>query len=321
MSASTLARGRDARPRRRVGLRQVDDSAAALLRLHRARPAARSSFDGRDIADARPARAAAAAARDADGLPGPVRVAQSAHDASARSSPSRSCIHGVARGARGRSGASRSCWSSSASPRSTATAIRTSSPAASASASASPARSRSTRSLIVADEPVSALDVSIQAQVLNLLDDLQDELGLTYLFISHDLGGRAAHLRPRRRDVPGQDRRARRRPRTLYARPLHPYTKALLSAVPDARPGRPGGSGSCSRATCRAPSRRRAAAASIPGAATPRRSAPSRASAAAGMAAGTWPPAITRSTSGRTLPERERGAGVCRPPAKRVPLR
>jgi oligopeptide transport system ATP-binding protein len=88
---------------------------------------------------------------------------------------------------------------------------------------------------IVADEPVSALDVSIRAQILNLMSRLQKEMGLTYLFISHDLSV-VRHVAPRIAvmylgkimEVAGRDE--------IYANPLHPYTASLLSAVPIPNP-------------------------------------------------------------------------------------
>ena len=91
--------------------------------------------------------------------------------------------------------------------------------------------------IVVCDEPTSALDVSVQAQILNLLAELRRELGLTYLFISHNLAVVGAHRDRGRGDVSRPHRRAGAG-RALFRDPRHPYTRALLASVLTPEPGK-----------------------------------------------------------------------------------
>ena len=189
--------------------------------------------DGEDVLGMEPRALRDIAQAHADHLPGSVREPQSAHvgrlcDRRAAACPrARVVVAGTREGCR-------SAGSCRADARHGDRAFRTSFPVVSASASASPARSRLGPSSSIADEAVSALDVSVKAQVVNLMLDLQASMGLAYLFISHDIAvvermshrvavmylGEIVEIGPRA---------------AVFGNPQHPYTKKLHGGRADRR--------------------------------------------------------------------------------------
>ena len=221
------ARRADRGPGRRERLRQ-DHAGPGTPAAHRqpGRHRVRRPLDPGPLL----ARAAPVAPGDADRLPGPVRQPQPAPVGG----PDRGRGAGAARDRRRCRRRGAAWWPRSSrrsgSTRPTRTATRTSSPAASASASRSPAPWSCDPRLVVLDEPTSALDMSVQAQIVDLLRDLQRRHGLAYLFISHDL--RVIRAMSHEVVVMKDGVVVERGPtEQIFAAPQQPYTKALMAAA------------------------------------------------------------------------------------------
>ena len=162
--------------------------------------------------------------------------------------------------------------------------------------------------LIICDEPVSALDVSVQAQILNLLEDMKERYGLTLVFIAHDLAV-VKNISDRVAVMYLGKLCEVAKPDDLYAKPAHPYTAALLALDPGARSGREGhGERRPGRRAALPRSRRRAAAGSAPAAPGPRTCAPRSSPRCTRSASGHYVACHFPSTSSRAPAARRRAS-------------